>query len=57
MVLLNKRDIACMGLSITKSESVNKFMQSFKVVDASMGEELDKLPGIDLGWDYNPGKA
>lgn len=57
VVSLNKRDIARMGLSITKPESVNKYMQSFKVVDASTGEELDKLPGIDLGWDYNPGKA
>lgn len=46
-----------MGLSVSKPEKVNKFMESFKVVDSSTGEELNKLPGIDLGWDYNPGKA
>ncbi|WP_249118415.1 hypothetical protein [Pseudoalteromonas sp. NEC-BIFX-2020_015] len=49
--------IARMGLSVSKPEKVNKFMESFKVVDSSTGEELNKLPGIDLGWDYNPGKA
>ncbi|ATG77617.1 MULTISPECIES: phage minor head protein [Pseudoalteromonas] len=57
VVSLNARDIARMGLSISKPEKVNKFMESFKVVDSSTGEELNKLPGIDLGWDYNPGKA
>ncbi|CAI86578.1 phage head morphogenesis protein [Pseudoalteromonas translucida] len=57
VVSLNARDIARMGLSVTKPESVNKFMESFKVTDSSTGEELNKLPGIDLGWDYNPGKA
>jgi len=57
VVSLNARDIARMGLSVSKPEKVNKFMESFKVVDSSTGEELNKLPGIDLGWDYNPGKA
>jgi len=38
-----------MGLSVSKPEKVNKFMESFKVVDSSTGEELNKLPGIDLG--------
>ncbi|BDF94276.1 phage minor head protein [Pseudoalteromonas sp. KAN5] len=57
VVSLNARDIARMGLSVTKPEKVNKFMESFKVVDPSTGEELNKLAGIDLGWDYNPGKA
>nr|MDC2855394.1 hypothetical protein [Ningiella sp. W23] len=53
---LNARDIARMGLSVSKPEKVDKFMESFNVVDPSTGEELSKLPGIDLGWDYNPGK-
>ena len=57
VVSLNARDIARMGLSVTKPEKVDKFMESFNVVDPSTGEELSKLPGIDLGWDYNPGKA
>ena len=58
VVSLNMRDIARMGLTITDPKSVEKHISSkFQSVDAATGEVLEKYPGIDLGWDYNPGKA
>ncbi|MGO2349828.1 phage head morphogenesis protein [Pseudoalteromonas nigrifaciens] len=58
VVSLNARDIARMGLTVTKPEKVEMHLKNkFEVVDHKTGEILEKYPGIDLGWDYNPGKA
>ncbi|ALU41905.1 phage head morphogenesis protein [Pseudoalteromonas rubra] len=57
VVNLSERDIKRMGLTVTPDSAINAHLKPFKVVDPETGEELEKLPGIDLGWNYNPGKA
>ncbi|WP_105199002.1 phage head morphogenesis protein [Pseudoalteromonas sp. T1lg10] len=57
VVSLNKRDIERMGLKVTDPSTLSEQLKTFDTTDAVTGEVLQKYPGIDLGWDYNPGKA
>ena len=57
VVSLNERDIKRMGLKVTDPAELKGHLEPIKTVDEETGEELSKLPGIDMGWDYNPGKA
>ncbi|WP_419147566.1 phage minor head protein [Pseudoalteromonas 'SMAR'] len=57
VVSLSDADIKRMGLTVTPDNVVDPLFKPFKVVDPQTGEELEKLAGIDLGWNYNPGKA
>lgn len=57
VVSLNLRDIQRMALKVTDPDSLKDHLKPIKTIDHETGEELSKLPGIDLGWDYNPGKA
>ena len=57
VVSVNERDIKRMGLTHPDPDSLSEHLTPFKTIDKETGEELIKLPGIDLGWDYNPGKA
>jgi len=54
---VNERDIKRMGLKITNSESLSKYLTPIENIDEKTGEFITKLPGIDIGWDYNPGKG
>jgi SPP1 gp7 family putative phage head morphogenesis protein len=54
---VSEADIKRMGLTITPDSAIKNDLVYFTQVDAQTGEELAKLPGIDIGWDYNPGKA
>ena len=36
---------------------VNKYLKANTLVDKETGQQISKLPGIDLGWDTNPGEA
>ncbi|OHU85489.1 MULTISPECIES: phage minor head protein [Pseudoalteromonas] len=57
VVSLSDADIERMGITVTPDHVVEPLLKPFKVADPETGEELEKLPGIDLGWNYNPGKA
>lgn len=57
VVSLSDADIKRMGLTVTPDNVVDPLLKPFKVADPQTGEELEKLTGIDLGWNYNPGKA
>lgn len=57
VVSVNERDIKRMGIKHTDPDSLGDHLTPLKTVDKETGEELSKLPDIDLGWDYNPGKA
>ncbi|KZN30048.1 hypothetical protein N480_03640 [Pseudoalteromonas luteoviolacea S2607] len=57
VVSLSNADIKRMGLTITPDSALKNYQKPFTEVDPTTGEELERLPGIDLGWDYNPGLA
>ncbi|KZN69424.1 phage head morphogenesis protein [Pseudoalteromonas luteoviolacea] len=57
VVSLSDADIKRMGLTVTPDSALKNYQKPFTEVDPTTGEELERLPGIDLGWDYNPGLA
>ncbi|WP_052262289.1 phage minor head protein [Pseudoalteromonas luteoviolacea] len=57
VVSLSDADIKRMGLTVTPDSALTSYQKPFTEVDPKTGEELERLPGIDLGWDYNPGLA
>ncbi|MBQ4814587.1 minor capsid protein, partial [Pseudoalteromonas luteoviolacea] len=57
IVSLSDADIKRMGLTVTSDSALKNYQKPFTEVDPTTGEELERLPGIDLGWDYNPGLA
>lgn len=57
VVSLSEADIKRMGLTVTPDSALGDYNKPFIEVNQKTGEELERLPGIDLGWDYNPGKA
>ncbi|MBQ4864420.1 phage head morphogenesis protein [Pseudoalteromonas sp. MMG013] len=57
VVNLSEAEIKRQGLTVTPENTLKEHTKYFTEVDANTGEELQRLPGIDLGWDYNPGKA
>lgn len=54
-ISLSERDIQRNNLRKTEPDQVDLSM--IKHTDTVTGEIIDKFPGIDLGWDYNPGIA
>ncbi|KZN45913.1 hypothetical protein [Pseudoalteromonas luteoviolacea] len=54
---LSDADIKRMGLTITPDSALKNYQKPFTEVEPKTGEELERLTGIDLGWDYNPGLA
>ena len=54
---VNERDIKRMGLKLTNPDPLKKYLTPIENIDTKTGEFITKLPGIDIGWDYNPGKA
>lgn len=50
---LSKAEVERRGLTISKSEG----FKSNDIVDPGTGEITKVMPGIDVGWDYNVGKA
>ncbi|MCF6442193.1 hypothetical protein L1077_22460 [Pseudoalteromonas luteoviolacea] len=54
---LSDADIKRMGLTVTPNSVLKNYQKPFTDVDPTTGEKLERLPGIDLGWDYNPGLA
>ncbi|OCQ21961.1 phage head morphogenesis protein [Pseudoalteromonas luteoviolacea] len=57
VVSLSDADIKRMGLTVTPDSALKNYQKPFTEVDPTTGEELERLPGIDIGWDYNPGLA
>lgn len=57
VVSLSDADIKRMELTVTPDSALGDYNKPFIEVNQKTGEELERLPGIDLGWDYNPGKA
>lgn len=55
VISLSQRDIDRQGLKITDPSAVD--LSKIKTTDTVTGEVLEKFPGVDLGWDYNPGIA
>ncbi len=55
VISLSERDIKRLGLKLTEPADVDLSM--IKHADTITGEMVDKFPGVDLGWDYNPGVA
>jgi len=49
----SKKDLDRLGLDVSTSTPV----QPIDVVNSETGAKTKKLPGIDIGWDYNVGKA
>ncbi|NRA61197.1 MAG: phage head morphogenesis protein [Psychrobium sp.] len=56
-VSLSQHDVDRMNLDITNEKTLDKYLTSKTVLDKETGEQISKMPGIDLGWDYNPGQA
>lgn len=57
VVSLSDADIKRMELTVTQDSALSNYNKPFIEVNKKTGEELERLPGIDLGWNYNPGKA
>ncbi|MBQ4836487.1 phage head morphogenesis protein [Pseudoalteromonas luteoviolacea] len=57
VVSISDADIKRMGITVTPDSALKNYQKPFTEVDPKTGEELERLPGIDLGWDYNPGLA
>jgi SPP1 gp7 family putative phage head morphogenesis protein len=55
VISLSDRDIKRMNLKITEPGSVD--LRKISQTDTVTGEVIEKSPGVDLGWDYNPGMA
>jgi SPP1 gp7 family putative phage head morphogenesis protein len=55
VISLSERDIKRMNLKITEPGSVD--LRKISQTDTVTGEVIEKFPGLDLGWDYNPGMA
>lgn len=49
----SKADLERLGLKVGES----KVIDPVDIVDPETGEITKKMPGIDVGWDYNVGKA
>ncbi|MBQ4840147.1 phage head morphogenesis protein [Pseudoalteromonas luteoviolacea] len=57
VVSMSDADIKRMGITVTPDSALTSYQKPIPEVDPKTGEELERLPGIDLGWDYNPGLA
>lgn len=51
----SQADLDRLGLKVANVSQVD--LEHFDHVDPSSGEVVRKLPGIDIGWDYNVGQA
>jgi SPP1 gp7 family putative phage head morphogenesis protein len=51
----SKEDLEEMGLSVGQVKESD--LTTFDYEDPTTGEVFKKLPGIDIGWDYNVGQA